>query len=95
MAPPSQELEPPAIPGRFSSHGGEFKVAQRISGGYRLITIPTIYKTLMFWLGADRAIKRYVIEVMQPSTGTKALVVGCGPANILPYLPPVDYTASI
>jgi SAM-dependent methyltransferase len=73
-------------------HDGEFKVAQRITGAYRLITIPTIYKTLMFWLGADRAIMRYVNEVVQPSSGMKVLDVGCGPANILSYLPPVDYT---
>lgn len=67
-------------------------MAQRISGAYRLITIPTIYKTLMFSLGADRAITRYVNEVLQPTPGTKVLDVGCGPANILSYLPSVDYT---
>jgi ubiquinone/menaquinone biosynthesis C-methylase UbiE len=68
------------------------KVAQRVSGAYRLITIPTIYKMLMFSLGADRAIQRYVHEALQPSPGMKVLDVGCGPANVLSYLPPVDYT---
>jgi SAM-dependent methyltransferase len=68
------------------------KLAQRISGVYRLITFPAIYKTLMFSLGADRAITRYVNEVLQPSPGMKVLDVGCGPANVLSYLPPVDYT---
>ena len=67
-------------------------MAQRISGAYQLITIPAIYKALMFSLGADRAIRRYVGEVLQPSPGMKILDVGCGPANILSYLPPVDYT---
>jgi ubiquinone/menaquinone biosynthesis C-methylase UbiE len=67
-------------------------VAQRISGAYRLITIPSIYKTLMFSLGADRAISRYVDEVLQPKAGMRMLDVGCGPANILAYLPSVDYT---
>lgn len=60
-------------------------MAQRISGAYQLITIPAIYKALMFSLGADRAIRRYVSEVLQPSPGMKILDVGCGPANILSY----------
>jgi len=46
----------------------------------------------MFSLGADMAAKRYVNEILQPSPGDKMLDVGCGPANILPYLPPLDYT---
>jgi SAM-dependent methyltransferase len=57
-----------------------------------MITIPAIYKALMFSLGADRAIGRYVDEVLRPEPGTKILDVGCGPANILSYLPLVDYT---
>jgi SAM-dependent methyltransferase len=68
------------------------KVAQRISGAYRLITIPSIHKMLMFSLGADKAITRYVDDVMQPKAGMKILDVGCGTASILSYLPPVDYT---
>jgi SAM-dependent methyltransferase len=71
---------------------GDLKVAQRISGAYRLITIPSIYKRLMFSLGADSAITRYVDEALQPTPGMKILDVGCGPANILSYLPPVNYT---
>lgn len=66
-------------------------MAERISGAYRLITIPSIYKQLMFSLGADKAITRYVDEVLQPMAGIKMLDVGCGPANVLSYLPPVDY----
>lgn len=67
-------------------------MAQRISGAYRLISVPSIYKRLMFSLGADNAITRYVDEVLQPKAGMKILDVGCGPANVLAYLPPVDYT---
>ena len=67
-------------------------MAQRISGAYRLITVPSIYKGLMFALGADQAITRYVNEVLQPKAGLKMLDVGCGPANVLAYLPPLDYT---
>ena len=67
-------------------------MAQRISGAYRLITIPSIYNGLMFSLGADKAITRDVNEVLQPGQGIKMLDVGCGPANIRSYLPPLDYT---
>lgn len=67
-------------------------MAQRISGTYRLIAMPSIYKGLMFALGADKAMSRYVNEVLQPKTGMKVLDVGCGPANVLAYLPSVDYT---
>ncbi|MCC8936695.1 class I SAM-dependent methyltransferase [Bradyrhizobium sp. Arg68] len=67
-------------------------MGQRISGIYRLITIPSIYKGLMFSLGADNAIARYVNEALRPSPGLKMLDVGCGPANVLSYLPALDYT---
>jgi SAM-dependent methyltransferase len=46
----------------------------------------------MFSLGADRAIARYVNDVLHPEPCIKMLDVGCGPANILPYLPSVEYT---
>ncbi len=67
-------------------------MTQRISGAYRLITVPAIHKGLMFWLGADTAITRYVNEILRPAPGMKMLDVGCGPASILAYLPPLDYT---
>ncbi|WGR92932.1 class I SAM-dependent methyltransferase [Bradyrhizobium sp. ISRA443] len=70
----------------------EQDVAQRITGLYQLVRAPSIYKGLMFALGADNAIRRYVNEVLEPTPGIKMLDVGCGPANILAYLPSLDYT---
>lgn len=67
-------------------------MAQRITGLYQAITVPSIYKGLMFALGADNAIRRYVNEALKPTPGIKMLDVGCGPANILAYLPSLDYT---
>ena len=46
----------------------------------------------MFALGADKAHTRLVNEFLQPRPGIKMLDVGCGPANMIPYLPPLDYT---
>jgi hypothetical protein len=62
---------------------GGLRVAQRITGLYRLITIPAIHRKLMFSLGADSAIARYVEDVLQPKADMKMLDVGCGPANVL------------
>lgn len=66
-------------------------MAQRITGLYKLVTVPAIYRGLMFALGADRAMVRYA-EILDARPGMKMLDVGCGPANIFPYLPPLDYT---
>lgn len=66
-------------------------MAQRISGAYRLITVPKIYKGLMKALGSERSIRVYVDDFLQPKPGEKILDVGCGPAQVLPYLPEVDY----
>jgi SAM-dependent methyltransferase len=66
-------------------------MAQRITGLYRLITLPVLQRALMFSLGANRALARYV-EILDAKPGMKMLDVGCGPANILPFLPPLVYT---
>ncbi|MCK1341049.1 class I SAM-dependent methyltransferase [Bradyrhizobium sp. 38] len=67
-------------------------MAERITGLYRAIRLPAVYKGLMSALGADNAIRRYVSEVLEPAPGIKMLDVGCGPANVLAYLPALDYT---
>lgn len=46
----------------------------------------------MFSLGGESAISRYVTEILRPTAGMKMLDVGCGPANVLAFLPAVDYT---
>jgi SAM-dependent methyltransferase len=77
--------------GRAGQHW-EQDVAQRISGLYRAVRLPLFYKGLMFALGADNGIRRYVNEALEPRPGIRMLDVGCGPANILAYLPSLDYT---
>jgi ubiquinone/menaquinone biosynthesis C-methylase UbiE len=46
----------------------------------------------MFSLGANKGLARYANEVIRAEAGMKVLDVGCGPADILAYLPAVDYT---
>jgi protein-L-isoaspartate O-methyltransferase len=65
-------------------------MAQRIEGLYKAITIPAIYRGLQYALGADKFLQRYATEILRIRPGSKVLDVGCGPANIVPYLPQVD-----
>jgi len=67
-------------------------MAQRISGLYKLVTLPSFHRPLMFALGADRGLTTYAGQFLQARSGMKMLDVGCGPANILDYLPDLDYT---
>lgn len=68
------------------------ELAQRITGLYGAITVPAVYRALMFALGTAKSKSRYVHEVLKPWPGMKMLDVGCGPAHILDYLPNLDYT---
>lgn len=65
-------------------------MAERTDGLHKAITYPLFYKGLMYALGADRWHRRYV-EILDAKPGCRLLDVGCGPANILAYLPPVRY----
>ncbi len=67
-------------------------MAQRTTNFYRLVTLPSFYKSLHVLLGAERARARYVREVIQPKPGNRVLDVGCGPATLVPYLAGVLYT---
>jgi len=67
-------------------------MAQKISGVYRLVTLPSFHRTLMSALGADRGLTTYAEEFLQAKSGMTMLDVGCGQAVILDYLPDVDYT---
>jgi SAM-dependent methyltransferase len=67
-------------------------MSQRVSNLYRLVTFPAVYKGLMAALGAERAKQRLAAELYRVEPGAKVLDVGCGPASIFPFLPPVDYT---
>jgi SAM-dependent methyltransferase len=67
-------------------------LAQRTTNLYRLVTYPVFYKTLMLLLGSDRSRRRFANEILKATPDMKMLDVGCGPASILDYLPPLNYT---
>lgn len=56
-----------------------------------ILELPAAYKLFSALVGADNSQTVLVNEYVRPSTGYKILDIGCGPGNILDYLPRVDY----
>jgi len=54
--------------------------------------LPGIYSRIQALAGWDRGWAIVVAEHLRPRPGERILDLGCGPADILRWLPPVDYT---
>lgn len=65
------------------------KIVQRLSS---ILSLPAGYQLFQQLVGADFARKIYLSEYARPAPGDKILDIGCGPADILNYLPVVNYT---
>lgn len=65
------------------------KLIERLSS---FLSLPSGYSFFQRLVGADFARKTYLSEYMKPAPGEKILDIGCGPADILNYLPVVNYT---
>src|SRR5690349_4371496 len=52
---------------------------------------PWVYSSFARLIGATRGRQLYVQRHVRPRTGDRILDIGCGPADILEALPPVDY----
>ena len=57
----------------------------------RLLAVPAVYRLhgKLVGLGKDRSI--YAREHVRARAGDRVLDIGCGPAEILGWMPPVDY----
>ncbi len=64
---------------------------QKITGIRSLLSHPFIYTNFQRLLGADSGWKSFVNENVRPKEGNSLLDIGCGPADILDYLPDIDY----
>ena len=53
---------------------------------------PAGYRLLRGIVGGDALWRTYLDEYVKPMPGEKVLDIGCGPADVLRHLPPVDYT---
>lgn len=56
-----------------------------------IFSSPFIYSIFQNIMGAHSIRRRFVEEFVRPLTGCAILDIGCGPADILAYLPEVDY----
>jgi SAM-dependent methyltransferase len=63
-------------------------MSQRTSGLYRLVGLPMIYTLVQRMLAKPGAFKHIVETMVRPPSTGRILDLGCGPAHILPLLPP-------
>ena len=64
---------------------GKFSLSQLILGN------PIVYWSYQKLVGGDRARRLFIKNQVRPVPGQKILDIGCGPGNILDYLPKMDY----
>jgi SAM-dependent methyltransferase len=66
-------------------------MAQITHGIRAILSHPFVYSSFQSLMGAHKSRQRFVANYVKPSPGMRILDVGCGPADILDYLPDVDY----
>lgn len=66
-------------------------MAQNTSGVYAMLSHPRVYSVFQKLMGAHRGWLNFVNEFVRPEVGHTILDIGCGPGDILDYLPAVDY----
>jgi len=64
---------------------------QVTSGIRSVLSHPVIYSAFQYFMGAKKGWTQFVINYVQPKSGNAILDIGCGPADIVAYLPDVDY----
>ncbi len=57
-----------------------------------VLSLPAGYRLLRGVVGGAKLWRTYLQEYVKPVPGEKVLDVGCGPADVLSYLPNVNYT---
>lgn len=66
-------------------------MAQITTGIRAILSSPAVYDFVQNALGAKRGRRDFVAEFVRPVPGQRILDIGCGTAEILPFLPEVDY----
>lgn len=67
-------------------------MAQITHGVRAILSHPLVYSTLQTLMGAHSSRRSFVENYVKPFPGMKVLDIGCGPADILAYLPAVAYS---
>ena len=66
-------------------------MAQVTYGVRAILSYPLIYSAFQSLTGAHQGRKSFISDFVKPMAGMSILDIGCGPAEILDYLPAVDY----
>lgn len=66
-------------------------MAQITSGLKAILSMPAIYSAFQYLFGGHSVRVKFCEEFIRPILGCTVLDIGCGPADILEYLPVVDY----
>lgn len=66
-------------------------MAQITMGIHAILSHPFVYSTFQTLMGARQARAKFTHDFIKPAPGMKILDIGCGPADILSYIPSVDY----
>lgn len=66
-------------------------MAQITTGVRAILSHPTIYSAFQSLMGAKKFRTNFVSQRVHPFPGMTILDIGCGPADILAYLPDVNY----
>jgi SAM-dependent methyltransferase len=64
---------------------------QRNSRPQRWLKIPLLYNLFQDAIGGNALRQRFIRNHVRANPGDKVIDIGCGPAQILPWLPEVDY----
>lgn len=66
-------------------------MAQITNGVRAVLSNPVVYSLFQRIMGAHRVRSMFIDEFVRPRARINVLDIGCGPADILAYLPDVDY----
>jgi SAM-dependent methyltransferase len=61
------------------------------TGWRRIFSHPLVYETAQYLMGAKRGQRILLERHVRPRPGQSLLDIGCGPAEIVKLLPPLDY----
>ncbi len=83
-------------PSSFSSSASTPGVCVKSLGLFEnlssILKFPAAYRLFRRIVGGERATRIYLDEYARPAGGEKILDIGCGPADVLDYLPGMNYT---
>ena len=66
-------------------------MAQITHGLRSILSDPFFYSTFQALMGAHKTRQHFIANYVRPFAGMTVLDVGCGPADILAFMPQVDY----